>query len=92
MDSSHVSKTGSDLNHILFEIIPRLNSGVYIHFHDIFHPFEYPEKWVYAGRNELSLHIPVVKLEPAYIMARNVAFPEPAAPRLEIALFLQQSE
>lgn len=51
VDSSHVSKTGSDLNHILFEIIPRLNTGVYIHFHDIFHPFEYPEKWVYAGRN-----------------------------------------
>lgn len=46
IDSSHVSKTGSDVNHILFNILPRLNRGVIIHFHDIFYPFEYPEYWV----------------------------------------------
>lgn len=51
VDSSHISKTGSDLNHILFEILPRLKSGVWIHFHDIFYPFEYPRSWVYKGRN-----------------------------------------
>jgi len=50
VDSSHVSKTGSDVNHELFEVLPRLRSGVYIHFHDIFHPFEYPKAWVYQGR------------------------------------------
>jgi hypothetical protein len=27
-----------------------LQSGVYIHFHDIFYPFEYPLDWVYEGR------------------------------------------
>lgn len=46
IDSSHVSKTGSDLNYIIFHILPALKSGVYIHFHDIFYPFEYPQKWV----------------------------------------------
>lgn len=46
IDSSHVAKTGSDLNKIFFEIIPMLNKGVIIHFHDIFYPFEYPVKWV----------------------------------------------
>ena len=51
IDSSHVAKTGSDLNFILFEILPNLNKGVIIHFHDIFFPFEYPKQWVYAGRN-----------------------------------------
>jgi predicted O-methyltransferase YrrM len=50
-DSSHISKTGSDLNHILFEILPQLKSGVLIHFHDIFYPFEYPREWVFGGRN-----------------------------------------
>lgn len=45
VDSSHVSKTGSDLNHIIFEILPILQKGVIIHFHDIFYPFEYPENW-----------------------------------------------
>lgn len=51
IDSTHVSKTGSDVNYILFEILPVLKSGVLIHFHDIFYPFEYPKEWVFQGRN-----------------------------------------
>jgi hypothetical protein len=52
IDSSHVSKTGSDVNHILFEILPSLKQGVYIHFHDIFLPDDYPQKWaIEDGRN-----------------------------------------
>jgi hypothetical protein len=51
IDSTHVSKTGSDVNYILFEILPVLNCGVYIHFHDIFYPFEYPKEWVLKGTN-----------------------------------------
>lgn len=47
IDSSHVLKTGSDLHTILFEILPRLNKRVLIHFHDIFYPFEYPKEWVF---------------------------------------------
>lgn len=42
IDSSHVVKAGSELNTILFDLLPKLNSGVIIHFHDIFYPFEYP--------------------------------------------------
>jgi hypothetical protein len=45
IDSSHVVKTGSDLHHILFEIVPALSAGVVLHFHDVFWPFEYPESW-----------------------------------------------
>ena len=50
VDSTHVSKTGSDVNRIAFEILPVLPSGAYVHFHDIFYPFEYPKEWVYEGR------------------------------------------
>ena len=50
IDSTHVSKVNSDVNYILFKILPYINSGVYIHFHDIFYPFEYPKHWVYEGR------------------------------------------
>jgi hypothetical protein len=50
IDSTHVSKINSDVNHIFFEILPQLKSGVYIHFHDIYFPFEYPKEWVYQGR------------------------------------------
>ena len=51
VDSTHVAKTGSDVNHILFEILPVLKKGVLIHFHDIFYPFEYPKEWVFKGFN-----------------------------------------
>lgn len=50
IDSTHVCKTYSDVNRIFFDILPKLASGVHIHFHDIFYPFEYPKKWVYEGR------------------------------------------
>jgi predicted O-methyltransferase YrrM len=49
IDSSHVSKIGSDLNFLLFEVLPQLNKGVIIHFHDIFYPFEYPYQWIEQG-------------------------------------------
>jgi hypothetical protein len=51
VDSTHVSKTGSDVNYILFEILPILKKGVLIHFHDIFYPFEYPKEWAFKGFN-----------------------------------------
>jgi predicted O-methyltransferase YrrM len=49
VDSSHVLKAGSDVNHILFELLPRLKSGVLVQFHDVLYPFEYPLKWFQQG-------------------------------------------
>ena len=49
IDSTHVSKLRSDVNKIFFEILPILQKGVLIHFHDIFWPFEYPLDWVKKG-------------------------------------------
>jgi hypothetical protein len=46
IDSSHVSKVGSDVNHLIFNVLPRINKGVWIHFHDIFYPFELPMHWI----------------------------------------------
>lgn len=51
IDSTHVSKTGSDVNYIFFEILPILKKGVLIHFHDVFYPFEYPKDWAFRGIN-----------------------------------------
>jgi predicted O-methyltransferase YrrM len=50
VDSSHVSKAGSDVNHLFAEILPRLRPGVHVHFHDVFYPFEYPREWLYQGK------------------------------------------
>jgi hypothetical protein len=50
IDSTHVAKTGSDLLYLFFEILPVLQSGVYIHFHDIFNNFEYlPDHFKWKG-------------------------------------------
>ena len=46
IDSTHIAKINSDVNRIFFEILPRLKRGVYIHFHDIFYPFSYPNDWL----------------------------------------------
>ncbi|MEV0674879.1 class I SAM-dependent methyltransferase [Actinosynnema sp. NPDC050436] len=50
IDSTHVSKAGSDVNHLFFEVLPRLAPGVVVHVHDIFWPFEYPVGWLEEGR------------------------------------------
>lgn len=46
IDSSHVSKIGSDVNHLFFKALPRLAGGVNVHLHDIMIPGEYFEDWV----------------------------------------------
>ncbi len=46
IDSSHVLKVGSDVQYEILEILPTVNKGVIIHFHDIFLPTEYPKDWI----------------------------------------------
>jgi hypothetical protein len=46
IDSSHVSKIGSDVNYLYLEVLPQLKNGVLVHLHDIFLPFEVPRRWI----------------------------------------------
>lgn len=57
IDSTHVSKLGSDVNHIFFKILPKLAPGIFVHVHDVFWPFEYPKEWAKDNRfwNELYI-------------------------------------
>jgi len=41
IDSTHAVKTGSDVNYLYLEVLPRLKSGVIVHFHDINFPYDY---------------------------------------------------
>lgn len=50
VDSSHVAKLDSDVLLLLFELLPRLNPGVIIHFHDVPFPFEYYDYWLRENR------------------------------------------
>jgi len=50
IDSSHEIKSGNDVLNLVFNILPVLASGVLIHFHDIFLPYEYPRDWIIENR------------------------------------------
>jgi hypothetical protein len=50
IDSTHTVKFGSDVCREILEILPALSSGVWIHFHDIFFPYDYPPKWLIEQR------------------------------------------
>lgn len=45
VDTTHTVKLGSDVNHIILDVLPALAPGVLVHFHDIFLPWEYPQVW-----------------------------------------------
>lgn len=45
IDSSHVIRPCGDVLFQVLEVLPRLRSGVYVHFHDIFSPRNYPTEW-----------------------------------------------
>jgi len=50
IDSSHVSKIGSDVNRLFFDVLPILAPGVIIHIHDVAGNLEYPREWLDEGR------------------------------------------
>jgi hypothetical protein len=41
VDSSHATRPGSDVHHVIFRVLPRLPAGVWIHFHDINFPYDF---------------------------------------------------
>jgi hypothetical protein len=68
IDSSHVSKTGSDVNWLVLTVLPQLRPGVRVHVHDIWLPQDYPRRWVvnlgYHWNEQYLLHA---------LLARNSA-------------------
>src|SRR5262249_10951292 len=42
VDSSHAVRPGSEVNRVILEVLPRLRSGCWVHFHDIYFPYDYP--------------------------------------------------
>ncbi len=50
IDTSHVSTRKSDTNFIFLNILPFLKTGVLIHFHDIYLPYDYIDGYYKLGR------------------------------------------
>ncbi len=45
IDSSHMIRSEGDVLYEILQLLPSLNPGVYIHFHDIFTPNDYLPEW-----------------------------------------------
>jgi len=46
IDSSHVIRPQGDVLYEILQLLPSLNNGVIVHFHDIFSPKDYKQDWV----------------------------------------------
>ena len=60
IDSSHILMPGSDVDLLLSRVLPRLPSGVLVHIHDIFLPFDYPPIWGWRAYNEQQGVLPLL--------------------------------
>jgi predicted O-methyltransferase YrrM len=49
IDSSHMIRPQGDVLFEILHILPTLKSGVLVHVHDIFSPFDYPNEWIIDG-------------------------------------------
>ncbi len=54
IDSTHTVRFQSDVCQELLEIMPLLNPGVWIHWHDVFFPYDYPVRWLAEERRNWS--------------------------------------
>lgn len=84
IDTTHTVKTGGDVTYLFGEIIPRLEPGVIVHVHDIFLPWDYPEKWVLEGRawNEQYLVQSFLAFNAAFEILLGVAWLSHFRPRV----------
>ncbi|MEP7323745.1 MAG: class I SAM-dependent methyltransferase [Saprospiraceae bacterium] len=55
LDGSHISLANSDVTVFFMEVLPFVPAGVYIHVHDIYLPYDYPEDMAIRGYNEQYL-------------------------------------
>lgn len=68
VDSTHAVRPGSEVNRIILEVLPRLPSGSFVHFHDIYFPYDYQSSVLsttfFWGESTHAL-LPLLPSEPA---------------------------
>jgi predicted O-methyltransferase YrrM len=60
VDNSHRIFMNSDATTVFLDVLPRLQPGVLVHFHDIFLPADYPPQWIdryYSEQYVLAAYI-----------------------------------
>jgi hypothetical protein len=81
VDHSHRVFTNSDATVVFLDVIPKLKPGVFVHFHDIFLPADYPPEWNdrwYSEQYLLACHLlaPVPAFE--IVLANSFVSADPA--------------
>jgi hypothetical protein len=69
IDSGHTVRIGGDVNFLILDVLPRLASGVVVHFHDIGLPYEYPK--VYATNPQFRVFWTEAYLLQAFLSCNN---------------------
>ena len=59
VDGSHHCCMNSDVAVVFLDVLPRLKAGVFVEFHDIFLPYDYPPEWksYYSEQYLLAVYI-----------------------------------
>lgn len=83
IDSSHELRAGNDMTHIYLRVLPLVATGVFVHIHDIFLPYDYRESWLIKEKVAFSeQYLVQVMLQseanleviwPGYYLQRTVA-------------------
>jgi len=83
VDSSQVSRTGSDVNRIVLQLLPRIEPGAYVRFHHFFIPADYPWAWIEMGPswNERHLLQAFLEFNPCFRVAYGCAIARGLHPR-----------
>ena len=59
VDSTHTVRPGSEVLRVIYEVMPRLELGVWVHFHDIYFPYDFSPGFLdhaFFGRESAFLH------------------------------------
>lgn len=76
VDSTHTLRPGSEVTRLVFEALPRLAPGVFVHFHDIYFPYDYPPQLLTDGLffwHETALLYGFLLMNPSYCVRVSLA-------------------
>jgi methyltransferase family protein len=90
VDSTHTVKPGSEVNRLILEVLPRLKGGDWVHFHDIYFPYDYQrgliEDELFFSNESVLLHALLVN-NPALAVRAALSMLHYADPdRLQLSL------
>jgi predicted O-methyltransferase YrrM len=89
IDSTHAVKPGGEVNRIVLEVLPRLRKGTFVHFHDIFFPYDYHRSVfteLYFPQESTIVHAYLAD-NPRYTIRASLSMLHYARPRELQALF-----